>query len=361
MDRLTRRTLLTRALLAGSGATVVAAVGSGASRADDRPAAERTSLDPTFDPNFVAGRIVEAAAGTLVVLDPDAEFRRVRLGPQGRVWREGLWTYALGVDDCIYARGKVGHDGVLDIANAWVSIVNLAGALVRGSARSLTIDLHRDDLSPVSIELAPGAMMENGKPAASGVPLLRSGTALRVIGFESRSTREVVATFVAGSANGTPLPVEQSPLVTATGKIYYGVASWQCCGGVNGCGSECCSCSPKRCCPPPASHGACGTCRTDRHGIAWPYLTTGCTAPCSSCCVGLDRLACGAPVTVTNMCNQQKGSYSVPVNDCGPNIRCVAATRCKGYQVVKWDLTACTFTAIGGNLAAGLIDTQAVD
>jgi hypothetical protein len=361
MDRLTRRTLLSRALLAGSGATVVASLGAGVSPREAEAADDGRSVDPTVDPEFVAGRIVEGAAGTLVVLDPDADFRRIRLGRNGRVWREGAWTDDLRVGDCIYARGKLAQDGVLGVEIAWVRIVNLSGAFVGGTTRSLTVDLLREDLSPIPIGLAPGAVMADGQPASQTVPRLRRGTALRVIGFEGASTHEVVATLVVASVDAEPLAVEQGSITTAAGHIYYGVASWQCCGGVNGCGSECCSCSPKRCCPPPASHGSCGTCRTDRHGIAWPYLTNGCTAPCSSCCVGLDRLACGAPVTVTNMCNQQKGSYSVPVNDCGPNMRCVAATRCKGYQVVKWDLTACTFTAIGGNLSAGLIDTQAVD
>jgi hypothetical protein len=296
----------------------------------------------------------------LVVLDPDAQFRRVRVA-DGRVWRQGAWTSDLAVGDCIYARGTLAADGVLEIENAWVSIVNLAGRLTSGTRRSLTVDLMRDDLPAVEVALARGAVMTDGRSAAGAVPALATGTPLRVVGFENPSTGEIAATLVIGGVRGKPSPAESQPVTTAGGNIYYGVASWQCCGGVDGCGAQCCTCSPKRCCPVPTSHGACGTCRTDHHGIAWPYLTSGCTAPCSSCCVSLDRLACGHYVTVTNMCNLQKGSWAVPINDCGPNIHCVAATRCKGYQVVKWDLTACTFTALGGSLSAGLIDTQAAD
>jgi hypothetical protein len=213
----------------------------------------------------------------------------------------------------------------------------------------------------MEVSLAARAVTTDGSAAAKAVSALPPGTPLRVVGFENPATREIAATLVASGVRGKPSAAESQPLSTASGNIYYGVASWQCCGGVNGCGAQCCGCSPQRCCPVPSSHGACGTCRTDQHGIAWPYLTTGCTAPCSSCCVPLDRLGCGHYVTVTNMCNLQKGSWAVPINDCGPNIHCVAATRCKGYQVVKWDLTACTFTALGGSLSAGFIDTQAAD
>lgn len=31
---------------------------------------------------------------------------------------------------------------------------------------------------------------------------------------------------------------------------------------------------------------------------------------------------------------------------------------CNGYVCVKFDLTACTFTSIGGNLAAGFLDME---
>src|SRR5207244_11896161 len=103
MDSVTRRTLLKRAVVAGSGATVFGAL---ASEAGGRPAATGKSPDPSvIDPNFIAGKVVDSGAGVLVVRDPDGQYRRVRVAPDGEVWREGLVGGGLRVDDCIYGRG----------------------------------------------------------------------------------------------------------------------------------------------------------------------------------------------------------------------------------------------------------------
>jgi hypothetical protein len=366
VDGITRRELLARALMAGSGTTIVAAFGPKIAEGAVRPAhaAARFRADPiVIDLNFVAGRLVDRSADLFIVLDPDAQFRRVRMAPSGQVWKQGQWNQGvLQVGDCIYARGKVGPDGVLAINKAWASIFNLEGRLIQSGARTFLIDLLRADIGPAEISFAPGAEMTDGSSAAVVIGSLPAGAELRVVGFESPATGELAATLVAGPAHGGPSHEEadtaQAPSTASTSVVKYGVASWQCCGGVNGCGSQCCSCVPARCCPPSSQKGSCGTCRTDQQGVAWPNLTNGCSAVCSSCCVPMDRLACGQIVTICNMCSPNY-CCAIPVNDCGPNLRCVAATRCKGYQVVKWDLTACTFTCCGGNLDAGFIDSQA--
>jgi len=379
MDRVTRRQLLTRAIVAGSGATVVGALSAAEARAYGRgeaAASGATAVDPrAVDPNFVAGRVIDRGRDILVVQDPDAQFRRIRLAPDGLLWKQDQWSQSPPqVGDCLYARGSVGSDGVLAIKKAWASIFNLSGRLVRSKPGGFTVGLLRDDLGPIDLGFAPGAKSTDGRPAAAAVAALPPGTPIRVIGFESEVTGDLTATLVAGAVPSGPTPAESSagssarvmssvrrgssPEAATTSKIIYGVASWQCCGGVNGCGSQCCSCNPARCCPPPSSHGACSTCRTDQQGVAWPNLTTGCSATCWSCCVPMDRLACGQIVTICNMCSPGY-CCAIPVNDCGPNLHCVAATRCQGYQVVKWDLTACTFTCCGGNLNAGFMDSQA--
>lgn len=339
MDQLTRRTLLTRALAAGAGATVLGSFHDSALAAVGHAA--RSGQFSPIDPNFIAGRVVEAAAAVLVVQDPDSQLRRITAGSVSQVWREGAWTAGgLKAGDCIYARGSLQQDGTLAVDKAWVAIFNHYGTVERVSSSSLEFVIRGGQQVAVS-----------GSPSVAGFSGLAPGQGVQVIGFEG-SSGELVATLVVPDAlDATPSPQEITP-----NSSLLGVGSWQCCGGVNGCGSQ--DCSIGRCCPPPSSHGACGTCRTDQSGVAWPHLTTGCVASCTSCCFTPTALACGHIVTITNSCTNQ--STNCPVNDCGPNARCVVANRCKGYQVVKWDLTACSFTAIGGNLNAGFIDSVAV-
>jgi hypothetical protein len=352
MDSVTRRTLLKQAVVAGSGATVF---GAFASEAGGRPAATAKAPDPSvIDPNFIAGKVVDSGAGVLVVRDPDRQYRRVRVAPDGEVWREGFVGGGLKVDDCIYGRGLVGDDGVLTLRSAWVSIFNLGGRLARKQHDGFAVEPDRSDLAPFSFHLLPYTVMADGSPAAAGLDALPLGTPMRVIGFESGSTGELAATRIIGSPPDAAAAPDPAPVITSTGVIIYGVATWQCCGGVNGCGSG----NFSGCNPPPSSHGACGTCRTDQQGLAWPNLTTGCRATCFSCCVTMDTLACGQYVTICNMCPPNY-CPAIPVNDCGPNLHCVVANRCQGYKVVKWDLTACSFTAAGGNLSVGLMDSQA--
>lgn len=44
------------------------------------------------------------------------------------------------------------------------------------------------------------------------------------------------------------------------------------------------------------------------------------------------------------------------IQDCGPTQTCRSAFGCKSYVTHKFDLTPCTFTAIGGDLSAGYVD-----
>src|SRR2546421_5690052 len=291
MDTVTRRTLLRQALVAGSGATVF---GSLAPDASSHPLAGPSKPDRSvIDPNFIAGKVIDSGAGILVVRDPDHQYRRVRLSPSGEVWREGVAGGGLKVDDCIYGRGLIADDGVLTLRNAWVSIFNLGGRLIRKQRGGFTLESDRKDLPLFPFNLMSDTRMADGSLASEGIDALPLGTPMRVVGFESKSNGELAATLVIGSPPSAAAP-DPAPVITSTGVIIYGVATWQCCGGVNACGSG----NFAGCQPPPASHGACGTCRTDHQGVAWPNLTTGCRATCWSCCVSMDTLACGQYVTI---------------------------------------------------------------
>lgn len=339
VDQITRRTLLTRALVAGAGATVLGSFRDSAAAAVGADA--RSTQLPVIDPNFIAGRVVGSDRAGLVVQDPDLQLRRVSVGAASEVWREGVWgAGGLRSGDCIYARGSLQPDDTLVVDKAWVAIFNHYGTVQRASARSMDFVIRGGQEVSVS-----------ASPFVADFSSLTAGQGVQVIGFEG-SSGELAATLVVPDLlDATPSPQEIAP-----DSSLLGVGSWQCCGGVNGCGSQ--DCAINRCCPPPSSHGACSTCRTDQAGVAWPHLTTGCVASCISCCFTPTALACGHIVTITNSCTNK--STNCPVNDCGPNARCVVANRCKGYQVVKWDLTACSFTAVGGNLDAGFIDSVAV-
>jgi hypothetical protein len=278
------------------------------------------------------------------------------MGSGSQIWRAGVEAAGvLGVGDCIYGRGRVMPEGVLELDNAWVSIFNFSGSLgAKGRRRQFTFVHDRDDLAPIPMSIAGLAKTPLGTDAVAAIGSLKIGAPLTVVGYTSPAG-DLVATMIAAAPDTPVSPAESTPVITSTGKIIYGVATWQCCGGVSGCGSQ----YQPGCNPPPPGKGACQTCRTDQQGLAWPHeTTTGCSAPCHSCCITLDGLACGTYVTICNMCPPNYCA-AIPINDCGPNARCVPATRCQGYQVAKWDLTACTFTGIGGNLGAGMLDSQA--
>ncbi len=339
MDQLTRRNLLGKALAAGAGATVLGAVADAADASSKTSPFGQISFE---DPAFIAGRVVDSGAGILVAEDADAKLRRIRMRDVSQVWKEGVWRIGgLSVGDCIYGRGTLEPDGTLAIDKAWVSIFNHYGAVRSSSALGLAVDIA--DGEPLTVSASP--------PMRS-LPKFAAGHGVQVVGFQS-ATGELAATRLIPDVPESKPGAQE---LAAASQGFFGVASWQCCGGINACGSQ--DCSIGRCCPAPSSHGACGTCRTDRAGTAWPHLTTGCSASCISCCVTLPSVACGHVIQVINFCTGL--GANCPVNDCGPNARCVPTNRCFGYQVVKWDLTACSFTATGGNLDAGLFDGQAI-
>jgi hypothetical protein len=215
-----------------------------------------------------------------------------------------------------------------------------------------------------------------GPTTTDSFDLLDSGEHVQVIGSCSSDTPSAVMATrifrspaaVAGpsdeaSSPGNPVQASGSPSPdTLCGYSYTRLATWQCCGGVNACGSGAYS----GCNPPPASRGKCGTCRTDQYGIAWPntYDVNGqnkCEVPtqgdCSSCCPQLPFLLCGTSVNVYGMCTQK--SVTMPIVDCGPVPRCTTTnTGCLNYHRIAFDLTACAFTALGGGLDYGHLDVQ---
>jgi hypothetical protein len=51
-------------------------------------------------------------------------------------------------------------------------------------------------------------------------------------------------------------------------------------------------------------------------------------------------------------------SVDTVINDCGPHIRCPGASGCKGYSTIRFDLTACAFSALA-DLSHGSLNAKA--
>jgi hypothetical protein len=381
MDKRTRRQFLAGALMTGAGVAILPPVAKASPRRLDL-----TASPGVADPNFVAGEVVDVNGSQVAVIDPDGAQRQLLISSTAQVWkRGGLGTAPLAVGDGLYARGLINPAGVLDVDNLWVGILNLSGSIVRSASQNMTIALDRTGQA-IPARVHPGGMAVNtatGDALADSFEGLSRGDRVRVIGYCSNDNRggiTVTRTFPSldevetdsSQSDEGPLPVVK--VAASDGSVspddvcvynYKYLATWQCCGGVNACGSANAGID---CSPPPGGTGKCGTCRTDRQGIAWPatYDVNGenfCAAqnvancnPSADCIVSLPRVNCGQYITVSGLCTGQE--ISVPVNDCGPCQHCHDEFGCKGYKRVEFDLTACSFTAIGGGLSGGLIDVQ---
>lgn len=316
------------------------------------------------DPGFVAGRVVDVAGrGDLTVLDSDEQLRPIRTDERTRVWSEGRWsTDGLGAGRCIYARGAVDPEGVLAVDKAWIGIENVTAALV--AARPGTATIRFDNGVDVEVRVTgetdvvvPGVAVAKGDVSA-----IRRGTVVRIIGFGDFDSGFTATRIFSMTGHATASTPERRSLASAgrvSSSTIDGLASWMCCGGVNSCGSGQCTKYPQ-CCPPPGS-GACTTCRTDLSGFAYPnvvkYDGLVCDFHCNSgCCPSMPRLHCGDVAGIRNLCTGIVGAYSIV--ECGPSVRCISPHGCNGFVTVKFDLTACAFTGLGGSLDAGFINAR---
>lgn len=375
VDLVSRRQFLGRALVAGAGATVMElAVPAGFARASsiNNPSAIAQAEDS--DPNFLAGSVLsyDEVTRSVTVLDPDSQIRTASTNGHTSIWKAGLWNAEpLSIGDCLLARGVTNGDR-LALQSVWVDIKNFYGTVNSIGADNFVLATSNHVAFLVGISNLT-TLYEQGGPYINSLGHLRPGVAARIIGFGD----PVLGTFTATSIWNVSEPVQANgaddetdptaPTVDGTtvpptcSYTYYGLASWFCCGGVNGCGSAGCGSS---------GAGACPGCRSDRQHIAWPNITNaggahcistcgqnGCASNNCSSCPTITRLDCGTSVSLSNPC--QSAQTTVFVKDCGPCVHCRPAFGCKGRTHVKFDLAPCAFTALGGSLDSGFVSCNA--
>jgi hypothetical protein len=388
VDQQSRRQFLGKALLAGAGATLVEPFAPTRS-ADARVGVGRVK-DPAagYDPNFVAGKIVDTAgSGSFVVADPDGDLQFLRVADPSAVWKEGLQgALSLELGDCLYARGERQASGRLDASAVWVDIRNFQAEVVRNGNTDLTMQLpNGQGGASMAAHVEPTTKVEYpGRGFIPGdISHLSEGDILQVVGYGDPVAGHFVATrvFVLSSPNFPPPTHGPDDSVHVTGPptgpdnlcphTYAGITSWFCCGGILACGATCTGPNCGNPCGGMAGRcgGNCPTCRTDYQHMAWPQLLFccgcgNCISDCggtncncsTSCCSGLPEYQCGKGVNIYALCTNK--STIVTVTDAGPCVYCVSPFGCQGYIRVKFDLTACAFSAIAP-IDYGRTDIQA--
>jgi hypothetical protein len=245
--------------MAGAGAVVVAPELPGVAAA----VAPGGTPDQFIDRNFVAGRVARVDNATVTVVDPDGGLRPMALTSTSQVWKRGkVGASALEVGDGLYARGVTNPSGVLEVDSAWVEIVNFSGIVAQAGAQMLTVTLDRGMGSAAAVVSPGGATLHTaaGVRAIDSLEALAGGEHVQVIGYCADSPSAVMATrifvsaaAVAGTSDeaSSPSSPPQSAGPLSSGSVcaysYQRLATWQCCGGVNACGSGAFS----GCNPPP--------------------------------------------------------------------------------------------------------------
>jgi hypothetical protein len=358
MNSLTRRNLLRRALAAGVGASAFEAFST------SPEAAVTSSRDlPPIDPTFVAGRVVEVGRGGSVrVLDHHSALHDVRFDGRTSIWREGEWGgTGLLNDDCIYAHGELEPDGALRVLKAWIDIDNFLATIVRITSKGAVLRPISGDEEEVAF--GPSTRFHDFGGLSADVPrMIRPGVPVQVISFgksPDRQTAHRVIPLATAGVSETPAEASGAAPLSTTSVDIFGVSSWECCGGHQGCGSSGrCAANGLGYC----NNGA--DCFTDRTGMAYPVLpgkNSTCNPSClppgaTKCCPVMPQLYCGFVGSITNVCTGQFAFVSIV--DHGPCTRSIPAFGCNRYVCVKFDLTACTFTSIGGDLDTGLLDAH---
>src|SRR5215469_4978791 len=198
MTSVSRRKLLSSAILAGAGATAIRGLG----RFDPAKAA----TDPDVDLNFLMGQVVkhDSAAGIFQVLDLDLQVRTARLMPASRVWKQGVWnSVPLALNDCVMSRGTLNAKNDLLISNLWVDIKNFRGELSSVSASAVTFGhAHGSSKSrSKSVTATVNSRTEvnaGGQVVTGSTKELAPGHYVNVIGYGEPSAGTFVATLIIG-------------------------------------------------------------------------------------------------------------------------------------------------------------------
>lgn len=97
--------------------------------------------DPTFDPDFAGGRIVEMIANG-VILESGDELRAVRITPDTQIWKEDFFSakkIKLQIGDHMDVRGIGLEDGSVEAQRAWINIGRLDGIVEQVSPSGLVL------------------------------------------------------------------------------------------------------------------------------------------------------------------------------------------------------------------------------
>jgi len=290
----------------------------------------------------------------------------------------------------LYARGRRRSDGTLDVSRAWVDIRNFPAEITYAGRSELTTRIPGGDgrALPMRIRVAADTEVDHpgiGHFVRGDVSHLQESDIVQIVGYGDPVAGTFTATrmFVLASARWpSPPPPDPDPeyVLPARGPrlpgpdpvcpyYWYGIASWFCCGGVLACGATCTGSNCGNPCGGTSGlcDSGCPTCRTDYNQMAWPQLECCCECcqcisdcggnTCSTtCCSGLPLQKCGTSIPIYDACTG--GSVTAVITDCGPCVYCRSSYGCQGFTRVKFDLTACAFSAIAP-LGYGLTDVQA--
>ncbi len=375
MDTISRRNFLGNALLAGAGTTFLQKLSPLELRRAAKVPPPGVAFED-FDPNFIAGRVVEnLGEGRYMVTDSDSQARVIKVAPSSRVWKQGFWNrFGLQEDDCQYSRGTLQGDGTLEIDRLWVHIFNFPGVVANVQEKRLTIqNAWSGDEFEMPVLDHTEVQTRRGDFVRGSTADLTTEELVQTVGFGDlqhgtfRPTRIIRRSRGNGPSGGEEQSSDSEPgEVTTVQEItqpdgskkhqcqttYFGLTSWFCCGGVLACGATCTDqhpqCKENNC---GGFGGFCTGCRTDNMSLAWPNVCNGAGTDCRrtscvSCCPSsVPEFTCQQELVAQNPCNLN--AVTVRVRDHGPVIHCLGPITCKNRDTVRFDLTACAFSALG--------------
>jgi hypothetical protein len=353
-----RREFLNRAILAGAGATVVEPFAAAPAQAAEP--AQRFTDRP--DPNFLIGRVIDSGSdGSLMVLTPDDEVRNARLSADAVYWKAGSWNQReITARDCVMGRGELDADGTLVVDRVWANVMKIDGTVESVDRSTSEVLLRGGDQKSYRLGVTHGTLgLDRHDRQRDGDPtVVKAAEPAFAIAYRDPNTDRLYAHRLESALADpdTPVQVEPDEPVEATPPagalaadalapplLRQGNASYFCCNTSGGCGCG------------STGLGYCSGCHSASWQIAWPKVV-GCTAQCFSGCgclpADFERLACHRDLYVQNACQTNLGYILVAIKDCGPNPRC-RNTGCMGWDSVRFDLTACAFSALGGNFTIG--------
>lgn len=367
MDAVSRRGFLQQALVAGAGTRLTAPLLGAGAAAALRDSVSTPQPPAELDPNFIAGRVVERVADDeYLVEDPDKKIRPMRVSPPTRVWKRAYVNrYGVVEGDCLYARGQLQPDGVLAVDRLWVDIITFPATVMQATADVHVMSEWTGD--EFKFPVAPFTEVEQagGGYAKGDASTLQRDDGLQAVGFgipedgTFSPSRLILRSARARpqDARGAAVPFVRSNAALAPGPdgelqtcqyTYYGITTWFCCGGVLACGATCTGqCADNNC---GEYGGFCTGCRTDSLHMAWPNVCrqsgTDCRGTiCASCCTSFPQLTCQDSIRCENPCNNNVTTCTI--KDHGPQTRCTPPATCKNRDTIKFDLTACAFSALG--------------